>query len=81
MDKIIMDSVHELDEIFPNRPPFMNNVEVIHPEIAKYAEMHISSRISVNQIPWGEIYNIIQNKASDDDLYKKVQNAIVRSNL
>jgi hypothetical protein len=52
-------------------------VEVIHPEIAKYAEMHINSRIK--KIPWEEIYNIIQNKEMID-VHKQVQNVIVKFN-
>jgi len=35
-----------LDEIWPNRPPFINRVEVMYPEIAKYAEMSINSKIT-----------------------------------
>jgi hypothetical protein len=78
MEKLIMDSVVKLDEIFPNRPPFQNKVEVIHPEIAKYAEMHITPRIP--QIPWEEIYYLIQNNENPDLLYKQVQKAIWKFN-
>lgn len=46
MDKIIRDAAAKLDEIYPNRPPFQNMVEVIHPEMAKYASMHISPKIT-----------------------------------
>ena len=78
MEKIITDSVAELDELFPDRPHFMNLVDVIHPEMARYAEMHKSSRIK--QIPWEDIYKLIQNKETTDELYKKVQNTIVQFN-
>ena len=84
MEKRIMDSVAKLDEIFPDRPPFMNVVEVIHPEMAKYAEMHITSRITnkqqCKQIPWEEIYNIVKNKKTTDSRYKQVQKAIWKFN-
>ena len=73
-----MDSVHVLDEIFPDRPPYMNIVEVIHPEIARYAEMHMNSKIK--QIPWEEIYKIIKNNETSDDLYKIIQTKIVEFN-
>jgi hypothetical protein len=76
MDKIIMDEVANLNELFPDRSPFQNIIQVIHPEIAKYAEMHISPKIK--QIPWEEIYTIIQNK--EIDLYKQVQAAIWKFN-
>lgn len=75
LEKIIRDEVAKLDEIFPNRPPFQNMVEVIHPEMARYAEMHANK-----QIPWEEIYNIIKNKDNKDSEYKKVQEAIWECN-
>lgn len=77
-EKKIMDSVAKLDEIFANRPPFQNMVEVIHPEIARYAEMHITSRIK--EIPWEEIYNLIKHNKNPDSLYKQVQDAIWKCN-
>lgn len=75
MEKKLMDDVAKLDELFPNRAPFQNMVHVLHPEIARYAEMHITPP-RINQIPWEEIYNIVKNNESSDTLYKQVQNAI-----
>ena len=83
MDKTIIESVAILDAIFPDRPAFMNHVEVIHPEIARYAEMHMNSRINTRcvTIPWEEIYTLVLDKTiAQSELFDQVRNAIVNSN-
>ena len=51
-------------------------VQDLHPEVFKYAEMHLSSKIK--EIPWEEIYKLVlENK---DTLYKQVQDAICKFN-
>ena len=68
------ENVAKLNEIFPNRQPFHSMVEVLDPEIAKYAEMHLSSRIP--KIPWEAIYRIIKKDKNRESKYNSVKKAI-----
>ena len=60
IETIVANSVKNLDEIFPNNPPFMNHVQVINPEIAKFVQMQSYYK----NIPWENIYKICKEMNS-----------------
>lgn len=68
IETIVANSVKNLDEIFPNNPPFMNHVQVINPEIAKFVQMQSYYK----NIPWENIYKICkENPLNSFELVKK----------
>jgi hypothetical protein len=74
MNLCVQDSVALFDKIFPDRPPFMNMVSVINPEITKYVIMALYKKKEC-EIPWKDIYEIIKT-TTEDDIYIKVQEKI-----